>query len=97
MSALSATKLPPHRLELEITESIVLNDDCHVAEVLHRFRRRGIRISLDDFGTGYSSLSYLRAFPFDKIKINRSFVQEIEAGRNATVILKALIELSAGR
>jgi EAL domain-containing protein (putative c-di-GMP-specific phosphodiesterase class I) len=92
MSALSATKLPPHRLELEITESIVLNDDCHVAEVLHR-----IRISLDDFGTGYSSLSYLRAFPFDKIKINRSFVQEIEAGRNATVILKALIELSAGR
>jgi diguanylate cyclase (GGDEF)-like protein len=96
MSALSASRLPPHRLELEITESIVLNDDCHVADLLHRCRRLGIRISLDDFGTGYSSLSYLRAFPFDKIKIDRSFVQEIEGGRNATVILKALIDLSAG-
>jgi diguanylate cyclase (GGDEF)-like protein len=96
LGALSDAKLSPRLLELEITESVLLNDESHVAELLHNLRQMGVRISLDDFGTGYSSLSYLRAFPFDKIKIDRSFVQEIGTGRNAEVILKALIDLSAG-
>ena len=96
MDVLSDSKLAPERLELEITESVLLNDQSRVADLLHRLRHMGVRISLDDFGTGYSSLSYLRAFPFDKIKIDRSFVQEIGTGKNAEVILKALIDLSAG-
>jgi diguanylate cyclase (GGDEF)-like protein len=94
--ALSEAMLAPDRLELEITETVVLDDDSRTVELLHQFRGIGVRISLDDFGTGYSSLNYLRAFPFDKIKIDRSFVREIGASRNTMVIVKALIDLSAG-
>jgi EAL domain-containing protein (putative c-di-GMP-specific phosphodiesterase class I) len=74
----------------------LLHDDSHTLEVLDQLRRIGVRISLDDFGTGYSSLSYLRTFPFDKIKIDRSFVQEIGSSQNTMVILSALITLATG-
>ncbi len=96
MAALSESKLPAERLELEITETALLNDDSQTMELLHQLRAIGVRISLDDFGTGYSSLSYLRSFPFDKLKIDRSFVQGIGASPNTMVIVKALIELSTG-
>ena len=75
--ALRASGLPAHRLELEITESVLLQNSEATLSVLHELRGFGVRISLDDFGTGYSSLSYLRSFPFDKIKIDRSFVSEL--------------------
>ncbi len=75
--ALKASGLPAHRLELEITESVLLQNSEATLAVLHELRGFGVRISLDDFGTGYSSLSYLRSFPFDKIKIDRSFVSEL--------------------
>src|SRR6185503_10171273 len=71
--ALKETGLKPHRLELEITESVLLRDEAAVHEVLHKLRDIGVQIALDDFGTAYASLSYLRSFPFDKIKIDRSF------------------------
>ena len=96
MAALAESGLPANRLELEITESVLLHDDSHTLEVLNQLRGIGVRISLDDFGTGYSSLSYLRTFPFDKIKIDRSFVQEIGCSQNTMVILTALISLAAG-
>ena len=77
VNALSASGLSPSRLELEITETVLLQDDQAVLDVLHQVRRLGVQISMDDFGTGYSSLSYLRSFPFDKIKIDRSFIKEL--------------------
>ena len=73
-SALSAAALSPGRLELEITVSVLLADDESAVLVLRELKKLGVRIALDDFGTGYSSLSYLRRFPFDKIKIDRTFV-----------------------
>ena len=87
------TGLPPTRLELEITESLLLSDDEHTLHTLHRLRAVGIRISLDDFGTGYSSLSYLRAFPFDKIKIDRSFMRDLDTRGDSLAIIKAVIGL----
>jgi predicted signal transduction protein with EAL and GGDEF domain len=81
-AALTESGLPPKRLELEITETALLTDDNTTVDLLQQLRRLGARISLDDFGTGYSSLSHLRAFPFEKIKIDRSFVQEIGVDKN---------------
>src|SRR6266436_3551678 len=76
-TALATSGLAPSRLELEITEAILIRDDEVALALLHQLRELGVRIALDDFGTGYSSLSYLQRFPFDKIKIDRSFVNEL--------------------
>jgi diguanylate cyclase (GGDEF)-like protein/PAS domain S-box-containing protein len=85
--------LPPERLELEITESVLLQGNAENVETLHRLRLMGISIVLDDFGTGYSSLSYLRMFPFDKIKIDRSFVHELAKSADCAAIVSAVAGL----
>ncbi|CAN7329069.1 EAL domain-containing protein [Bradyrhizobium sp. LjRoot220] len=92
-SALQASGLAAHRLELEITESVLLQNSEATLAVLHELRSFGVRISLDDFGTGYSSLSYLRSFPFDKIKIDRSFVSELATRDDSMAIVRAVTGL----
>ncbi|WP_374621305.1 putative bifunctional diguanylate cyclase/phosphodiesterase [Devosia sp.] len=92
-AALRDTGLTPTRLELEITESLLLADNEPTLRTLHRLRALGVRISMDDFGTGYSSLSYLRSFPFDKIKIDRSFMRDLKAKGDSMAIIKAVIGL----
>jgi diguanylate cyclase (GGDEF)-like protein/PAS domain S-box-containing protein len=94
--ALAVTGLAPDRLDLEITESVLLDRTDHVIAHLHALRALGVRISMDDFGTGYSSLSYLRAFPFDKIKIDRSFVRDLPTNRHTMAIVRAILGLAAG-
>ncbi|MCZ7595708.1 MAG: EAL domain-containing protein [Hyphomicrobium sp.] len=94
--ALKATGLEPERLDLEITESVLLDRTDQVIAHLHALRALGVRISMDDFGTGYSSLSYLRAFPFDKIKIDRSFVRDLPGNRHTLAIVRAILGLAAG-
>jgi len=94
VSALAQSGLPPQRLELEITESTLLADTAATAATLHALRRFGVRIALDDFGTGYSSLSRLRGFPFDKIKIDRSFVKDLAERRDCTAIVAAIASLA---
>ena len=93
--ALAESGLAPSRLEVEITETLLLDKSGLVLETLHALRALGIHISMDDFGTGYSSLSYLRSFPFDKIKIDRSFVQDMSANTDSHAIVKAIIGLGA--
>lgn len=93
LSALSESGLHPKRLELEITESVLLDETDANLETLHALRGYGVRIAMDDFGTGYSSISYLRRFPFDKIKIDRSFVREIGEKPEAAAIIRAIIGL----
>jgi diguanylate cyclase (GGDEF)-like protein len=96
VSALATSGLPAHRLELEITEAVLIRDDEAALEILHQLRNIGVRIALDDFGTGYSSLSYLRRFPFDKIKIDRCFVNDLaEAGGSS--IVQAVVNIAAAR
>ena len=94
LQALSNTGLAPNRLELEITESIFIADVQKTMATLHRLRDMGVRIALDDFGTGYSSLSYLRAFPFDKVKIDRSFVEDLRGNGNGHAIIRAITTLT---
>ena len=91
--ALADTGLPPKRLELEITESVLLQKNAANLEVLHQLKSLGVSIVLDDFGTGYSSLSYLKMFPFDKIKIDRTFVEEITSRADCASIVGAVINL----
>jgi diguanylate cyclase (GGDEF)-like protein len=95
VSALAQSGLPAARLELEITENVLLQDDRAVLESLHQFRELGVRICMDDFGTGYSSLSYLRSFPFDKIKIDRTFTRELGKKSDCVVIIRAVLGLGA--
>ena len=91
--ALEASGLAARRLELEITESVLLQNSETTLTTLHELRGMGVRISLDDFGTGYSSLSYLRSFPFDKIKIDRSFVSELATRQDSMAIIRAVTGL----
>ena len=90
MSALAQSGLSPKRLELEITESVFLAESQANLAILHRLRELGVSISMDDFGTGYSSLSYLRSFPFDKIKIDRSFVKDLTRRSDCVAIVRAI-------
>ncbi len=94
-SALQASGLTPERLELEITEGVLLAENEANLAMLHELRALGVRIAMDDFGTGYSSLSYLRSFPFDKIKIDRSFVSQIGESAHCTAIVRAVTGLAA--
>ncbi len=96
MDTLKQTGLPARRLELEITETLLLEKSSQVLATLHALRALGVRISMDDFGTGYSSLSYLRSFPFDKIKIDQSFVRDLGANRDAQAIVRSIISLGIG-
>ena len=94
LSALAASGLAPGRLEMEITESIFLEGSEATLVLLHSLRSLGIRIALDDFGTGYSSLSYLQSFPFDKIKIDRSFIQALLTRPGASAVVRAITDLA---
>ncbi|MGY8634000.1 EAL domain-containing protein [Bradyrhizobium sp. 14AA] len=97
MAALAASNLPASRLELEITEAVLIRDDDTALAILHQLRAIGVRIALDDFGTGYSSLSYLHRFPFDKIKIDRCFVEDIAGPDGSASIVQAVVNLAAAR
>jgi EAL domain-containing protein (putative c-di-GMP-specific phosphodiesterase class I) len=90
ISALAHSGLSPRRLELEITESVFLAETEANLAILHQLRELGVSISMDDFGTGYSSLSYLRSFPFDKIKIDRSFVKDLARRTDCVAIVRAI-------
>ena len=93
-AALAASGLAASRLELEITESVLLHDNAATVATLHQLRSLGVRIAMDDFGTGYSSLSYLRSFPFDKIKIDRCFVKDLsDSNEGSVAILRAVANL----
>ena len=95
-AALAASRLPPKRLELEITEAVLIRDDDAALTILHQLRAIGVRIALDDFGTGYSSLSYLQRFPFDKIKIDRCFVNDLST-QGGSSIVQAVVNIAAAR
>jgi diguanylate cyclase (GGDEF)-like protein len=97
VAALAASGLPASRLELEITEAVLIRDDDAALAILHQLRDIGVRIALDDFGTGYSSLSYLQRFPFDKIKIDRCFVNDIEEPEGSSCIVQAVVNIAAAR
>jgi EAL domain-containing protein (putative c-di-GMP-specific phosphodiesterase class I) len=94
LRALATSGLAPERLEVEITESVFLEGGEATLRLLHALRTLGIRIALDDFGTGYSSLSYLQSFPFDKLKIDRSFIQNLLTREGASAIVRAITELA---
>ncbi|MBB1251472.1 bifunctional diguanylate cyclase/phosphodiesterase [Rhizobium sp. G21] len=92
-SALQDSGLPSQLLELEITEGVLLEDAANAREVLEELKSLGIKLAMDDFGTGYSSLSYLRNFPFDVIKIDRSFIMDLDSSDNARPIVQAILGL----
>ena len=94
-AALAASGLAASRLELEITEAVLIRDDDVALDMLHQLRALGVRIALDDFGTGYSSLSYLQRFPFDKIKIDRSFIKDIAGPGASSSIVQAVVNIAA--
>jgi predicted signal transduction protein with EAL and GGDEF domain len=90
------TGLAPHRLELEITEGVLINDFARAVSILRRLKLLGVSIAMDDFGTGYSSLSYLQSFPFDKIKIDRTFIANLTENHYSATIVRAVIGLGRG-
>jgi len=96
IDALAASGLEAERLELEITETVLLDNDQKTMQALHQLRDLGVRISMDDFGTGYSSFTYLRKFPFDKIKIDRSFVHDLPTNNDSSAIVRAIIGMAEG-
>jgi diguanylate cyclase (GGDEF)-like protein/PAS domain S-box-containing protein len=96
VSALAAAGLPARRLELEITETVLMQNSEETLSTLNQLRKLGVKIAMDDFGTGYSSLSYLQSFPFDKIKIDRSFVKDVTEGVSSLNIVRAVAALAQG-
>ena len=94
-TALAASGLPAHRLEIEITETVILEDSNQVRGTLHQLHELGVQIVMDDFGTGYSSLSYLRKFPFDKIKIDAFFIRGISDGGDCSTIAEAIVKMAS--
>jgi diguanylate cyclase (GGDEF)-like protein len=94
VSALATSGMPAHRLQLEITETVLMQNTFNTLATLHQLRALGVQIAMDDFGTGYSSLSYLRSFPFDKIKIDRSFIQDLSNGAEPLAIVHAVAGLA---
>jgi diguanylate cyclase (GGDEF)-like protein/PAS domain S-box-containing protein len=94
--ALLESGLQAHRLELEVTEGVLVDDFARALSTLRRLKSLGVRIAMDDFGTGYSSLSYLQSFPFDKIKIDRSFISNVESNAQSAAIVRAVIGLARG-
>jgi predicted signal transduction protein with EAL and GGDEF domain len=92
-SILLETGLAPHRLEIEITEGVLIGDFSRAASILRRLKTLGVHIAMDDFGTGYSSLSYLQAFPFDKIKIDQTFISKLDRNHQSAKIVRAVINL----
>jgi diguanylate cyclase (GGDEF)-like protein/PAS domain S-box-containing protein len=90
------TGLAPERLELEVTEGVLINDFARAVSILRRLKLLGVRIAMDDFGTGYSSLSYLQSFPFDKIKIDRTFIANLTDNHYSATIVRAVIGLGRG-
>jgi diguanylate cyclase (GGDEF)-like protein/PAS domain S-box-containing protein len=97
MAALAASGLAASRLELEITEAVLIRDDEAALAILHDLRAIGVRIALDDFGTGYSSLSYLQRFPFDKIKIDRCFIADIAEPEGSSCIVQSVVNIATER
>jgi diguanylate cyclase (GGDEF)-like protein len=97
VAALAQSGLAANRLELEITEAVLIRDDETALAILHQLRDIGVRIALDDFGTGYSSLSYLQRFPFDKIKIDRCFVKALDEPHASSGIVRAVVNIAAER
>ena len=95
VAALNLSGLAPDCLELEITEAVLIEDDEAALKILHELKLIGIRVALDDFGTGYSSLSYLHRFPFDKIKIDRSFVAGLTEEESSSAIVRAVITIAS--
>jgi EAL domain-containing protein (putative c-di-GMP-specific phosphodiesterase class I) len=97
IGALAVSGLSPQRLEIEITEAVLIRDDESALAILHQLRELGIRIALDDFGTGYSSLSYLQRFPFDKIKIDRCFISDVADPDGSASIVEAVVNIATAR
>jgi diguanylate cyclase (GGDEF)-like protein len=97
VGALAASGLSARRLELEITEAVLIRDDEAALAILHQLRALGVRIALDDFGTGYSSLRYLQRFPFDKVKIDRCFVTDVAEPNGSSCIVQAVVNIAASR
>src|SRR5258708_4820067 len=97
IGALATSGLSANRLELEITEAVLIRDDDAALAILHQLRAVGVRIALDDFGTGYSSLSYLQRFPFDKIKIDRCFITDVAEPGGSSSIVQAVVNIAASR
>ncbi|HEY5718026.1 MAG TPA: EAL domain-containing protein, partial [Motiliproteus sp.] len=92
--ALKLSGLPPQNLELEFTESVLMREDAETMEVIHELHRMGIRFAIDDFGTGYSSISYLRQYPFDTLKIDRSFVNDVNTSKGDANLVRSIIAMA---